>query len=81
VNGERFGIRDALLSQGVQICSVTLVADKVESYISTVRNVSEGERIEDWHWDNIMWGRGRRPEPSSFCDTFLTSVGVCRCNY
>lgn len=71
MNGERFGIRDALLSLGVQICSVTVVADKEESYKSTVRNAWEGERIEEWHWDNIMRGLGRRPEPSSFCGTFF----------
>lgn len=31
VNGERIGIRDGLLLLGVQICSVTVGADKAES--------------------------------------------------
>ncbi|KAK7359877.1 hypothetical protein VNO77_01842 [Canavalia gladiata] len=38
---------------------------------STVREVSEGERTEGLDWDNFVWGRQRRPEPSSFCESFL----------
>ena len=49
------------------------VVKRWDPFESTVRNVSEGERTEERDWDNIMWGRRRWAEPSSFCASFLVS--------